>query len=135
MEENNELVFPGGERRLYKRIAKPFMARFRVLKDAVSDMSSGDWDMVVMKNLGAGGMLFNYDKEIDMGSVLDFKINFPAKDDPIECEGKVIRIEETPHPSIVRVATVFTKIREEEKTMINSLAEEFYSNKPGRIEP
>ena len=135
MEQDNGLVFPGGERRLYKRIAKPFMARFRVLKDAVPSASSSDWDMVVMKNLGAGGILFNYDKSIDMGSLLDFKINFPATEKPIKCEGKVIRIEETPHPSIIRIAAVFTKISKEEKTMINNLAESFYSNQPGRIEP
>jgi len=135
MNQDAGSVYPGGERRLYKRIAKPFMTKFRILKDEPSQEDSASWDMVVVKNLGAGGILFNYDKKMDMGSLLDLKINFPASEQPIKCTGKVIRIEDTPHPSVVRIAAVFTEISEEEKAMINNLAEGFYSNRPGRIAP
>ncbi len=54
----------GQERRIYKRIEKPYMARLRVKQYEGLEISSSEWDMVALKDLSAGGALFNYNKNL-----------------------------------------------------------------------
>ena len=56
-------------KRKYKRIEKPYRARFKI-RSAGSD----DWDSVILKNLSAGGTYFIYKKDLGIGTLLDFKI-------------------------------------------------------------
>ena len=44
------------ERRKYVRIEKPYLIRFRV--NPYNDMVTKDWDMIVTRNLSAGGIFF-----------------------------------------------------------------------------
>ncbi len=46
------------ERRKYKRTEKPYMVRFRTIPLVAKKMVSTDWDMVPVKNLSTGGILF-----------------------------------------------------------------------------
>jgi len=111
------------KKRKYKRIKKPFIVRFQKLtKDGKSGVFPG-WDIVSVQDLGAGGVLFNYDDKFEMDSRLEFKINFPTLVEPIGCKGKVIRIEKEINSSRVRIASIFTDINEEEKNEINRFAE------------
>ena len=87
-----------------------------------------------MKNLGAGGALFNYDRKIDVDSLVNFKINFPAAQEPIDCIGRVIRVEKPSYSFVFNVAAVFTSISDKERNIINTAAEEFYAKKPGMID-
>ncbi len=86
-------------------------------------MSSTDWDMVAVKNLSAGGMLFNYNKNQKIDSLLDLKIDISESIPPINCVGKIIRIEESQPHSMCRIATEFTEIDKQEKEMINTTVE------------
>jgi hypothetical protein len=118
----------GHERRKHKRIEKPYMARFRIIPLVAKKMVSTDWDMVPVKNLSAGGMRFNYRKDLGIGSLLDLKIDISKSTPTINCVGKVTRID---HPhlhshlhSMLRIATEFTEIDEQEKEIINTTVEE-----------
>ena len=122
------------ERRQYKRIKKNFLARFR-LKHIGSDIGNeGGWEMVTTQNLGAGGVLFNYDKEIAPGSVIDMLINFPHIKNPVSCTGRVLRIDKDNPASLRKIAANFIDINPEDQNEINRAAEEFYSKLSGRIE-
>ena len=119
--------------RKYKRIEKPYMARFRVKQYEDQEMSSPDWDIVAVKNLSAGGVLFNYNKNLEIDSLLDLKIDISKSTPTINCVGKIIRIEEFQHlltqdvqplNSMFRIATEFTEIDKQERDMINITVEE-----------
>ncbi len=45
------------ERREYKRIEKPYIARLRIKQYKGLEKPSAEWDMVTVKDLSAGGML------------------------------------------------------------------------------
>ncbi len=113
-----------GEKREYKRIEKPFMARFRVKQYEGQEMPSLYWDMVSVKNLSAGGTLFYCTRNLGFDSLLDFKIDISYTTPTINCVGKVIRIEEHQPHSMFRIATPFTAISKQEKEIINKTAEE-----------
>ncbi len=112
------------ERRKYKRIDRHFMVKLRIRPDEVLEKGSSNWDIVAMGDLGSGGMLFNYNENLGIGALIDLKIGFSVTKPPINCVGKIIRIEELRYPSMFRVATKFTEIGEQEKELINKTIEE-----------
>jgi CheY-like chemotaxis protein len=120
------------KKRKYNRIEKPYMARFRVRQYKDQEISSPDWDTVVVKNLSAGGMLFHYHKNLEIGSLLDLKIGIAESIPVINSIGRVIRIEEfqyflrqgvQPLKHMFRIAAEFTNIEKQEKEMISISAE------------
>ncbi len=111
------------ERRKYKRIEKPYMVRFRTIPLVAKKMVSTDWDEVAVKNLSAGGMLFDYNKNLELDSLLDLKIDVSIVTPTINCVGKIIRIAESIPHSILGIATEFTEISEQEKKIINTTIE------------
>jgi hypothetical protein len=113
----------GQEKRKYKRIEKDFMVRLRTTSLADKKAGSTDWNMVAVRNLGVGGMLFYYNKSLELNLLLDLKINISKSTPTINCVGKIKRIEEPIPPSIFGIATEFTGIDEQEKEMINKVAE------------
>ncbi len=80
--------------------------------------------MVAMKDLGAGGMLFIYNKNLGIDSLLDLKIDESKATLTINCVGKIMRIDEPISPSIFGIATEFTEINEQAKELINTTVEE-----------
>ena len=127
-------MYTGSEKRRYKRIKQQFIVKMREKCDYGENLSDPGWSMITTKNLGAGGVLLNHNRKPEIGSLMEFRINFPRIAKPINCIGKVNRIEEDPHSPIIRFATVFTEITEAAQKSINSMAEEFGLRKPERID-
>ncbi len=117
------------ERRQYKRLESPFMpffqytARFRVKQFEDQEISSPDWEIVAVKNLSAGGMIFEYNKNLELDSLLDLKIDFFKSMPEINCIGRVLRIDEFQPNSTSSITVKFTEINEQEKEMINTNVE------------
>jgi hypothetical protein len=116
----------------YKKIVTPYIAKFRVKQYEDQEMSSPDWDIVAVKNLSAGGMLFQHSKNLGLGLLLDLRIDLFKSIPTINCVGKVTRIEQ-PQPLLIqegeslnfmfRIAAKFTEIDEQEKELINTTVE------------
>lgn len=127
-------MFAGTEKRKYRRIKKPIVARFQILNEKGDGGIFPGWDMVNVQDLGAGGIRFNYDDTIEADSRLEFKINFPSLEKPIECRGTVLRAQKEPNSSRVRIASVFTDISDAEKMEIEKFAEKLVIKEPWAIE-
>ncbi len=123
------------EKRKHKRIEKPYIVKLHAIPDEAKDRISPDWDMVVAKDLGAGGVFFYTSKDLRIGTLLDLRIGFSTATPPIECVGKVVRIKEQPDTSIFGIATNFTKIDEQKKELINRTAEELSRQKNQNVNP
>ncbi len=109
--------------RKYKRIWKPYMARFKIRSDEAQEMESNDWDSVILENISAGGTFFRYKEDLGIDTLLDLKIDVSKSAPIINCVGKIIRIDKTRYTSIFCIAIKFTEIGEQEKEMINKVAE------------
>jgi CheY-like chemotaxis protein len=110
--------------RKYTRVEKPFSSRFRIKQYEERETPLPDWDTVALKNLSAGGMLFNCNKNLEVDSVLDLEINMSETTLSINCVGKTIRIKESERDSMFDVAIEFTEIDKQEREMINITAEQ-----------
>jgi hypothetical protein len=112
-------------RRRYKRITKTLMSWLNLSNGNGNPFQSKGWDMVTVRDVGAGGILFNYDKPIEEGTKISLKISFPFKPAPIVCEGRIVRnerIESIKYASIYRIAAEFNKIADSDKQLIDKVA-------------
>ncbi len=122
--------YTGPDRRKYKRIKQRFIIRFR--------QADNTWQMVTAQNMSAGGVLFNFDNSVDRvdrDAPLNLKVVFPLIKEPVNCLGKTVRIVRPSGSTFFQIAVKFLDIGEEEKSIINKSADDFYSKKPGKIEP
>ncbi|MFQ5963666.1 MAG: PilZ domain-containing protein [Candidatus Scalinduaceae bacterium] len=111
------------EKRKHKRIKKPYIVKFRLRPNGTKETVFNDWDVVGVKDLGAGGMLLNCNNKLRIGSLLDLKIGLSTSIPLINCVGIVIRIKKQIHSSIFNIAIAFMEIGRQEKEMINKTAE------------
>ncbi len=111
------------EKRKYRRIEKPFMARFRTKQHEGSEMSLTEWDMVPVRDISSGGLTFNYTKNLGFNSLLDFKIDISRSTPTINCVGKIIRVEDPQPHFMYHITTEFTEIDKQEREMINTTVE------------
>ncbi len=88
------------EKRKDLRLEKKFV--LRVAAQGEEETISTQWTLVTSKNISAGGVLFTYDRPLDNGTSLHFKIHFPKK--TIECSGIVRRTSPTGLKPLVSVA-------------------------------
>jgi hypothetical protein len=120
-------MYYGQERRKYKRkykkIGKQYMARFAIRSDEAQEMESNDWDSVILKNVSAGGALFFYNKDLEIGTLLYLKIYVPKAILIINCVGKIIRIDKPKSTSMLGIAIKFTEIGEKEEELISKSVE------------
>ncbi len=110
----------GQERKKYRRIEKPYITRFRIKPDKIQNMATTNWDLIGVKNLSAGGILFAYPENLGIDSNLDLKIDISPSTLTINCVGKIIRIDSSQPHSMFRIATEFTEIEDQEKEMIST---------------
>ena len=111
------------ERREHRRIDKSFLTRLKIMPSKLSKLKNAFWDLITTKNLSAGGLLFNYYKDVPVGAEIELRIVFPLADRPIECIGKVVRsqkIIDNGVKSAYRIAAQFEDINEQDKRSINS---------------
>ncbi len=108
----------------YKEIVTPYIARFRVKQCEDEKTSSTDWSLVAVRNLSAGGIIFDYyKKNLNIGSILELKIDFIKSTPTINCIGRVIRIEDAHANAMFRIATEFTEINDLEREIIDTKVE------------
>ncbi len=111
-------------KRKYKRIGKQYMAKFTIRSDEAQEMESNDWDTVILKNISAGGALFFYNIELEIGTLLYLKIYVPNTALIINCVGKVTRIEQFEPTSVFTNSIKFIDIGKKEKETINTTVAE-----------
>jgi hypothetical protein len=114
----------GQERRRYRRIENPYITRFRIKPDKIQKMVPTNWDLIVEKNLSAGGTSFYTKKDLGIGTLLGLKIDIPKSTPTINCIGKIIRSDQLKPTSVFCIAIKFIDIGEKEKEMINTTIEE-----------
>ncbi len=108
----------------YKEIVSPCITRFRVKQCDGQETSSLERNIVAVKNLSAGGIMFNYYKmDLEFGSLLELKLDFIKSKPTISCIGRVVRIEDAHTNCMFRIATEFTEINELDREIINTTVE------------
>ena len=117
-------MYKGIEKRKYERIEKTFTVSFRIIPLVAQRLALDDWDTVSIQDLGAGGVHFHYDEDLEIGDLIDLKIGYPIITPKIHCVGKVVRVEGSRSLSSFSIAIEFTAIDMLEKEIIKKAVEE-----------
>jgi hypothetical protein len=117
-------MYNGQERRKYKRREKLYIAGVRVKQHEDHKKGSTSWDSVTLHNLSVGGTFFTYKKDLEIGALIDLKIDIPESMLNVYCVGEVTRIEQFMSTSMFCTAIKFIDIGEQEKEAINTAVEE-----------
>ncbi|NQT23226.1 MAG: PilZ domain-containing protein [Candidatus Omnitrophica bacterium] len=126
------------ERRKHRRLKRHFIVKFRIKSQTKphkdKDEASAKWEMVTLQDLSAGGALFNYNEKIDVGTFIDFMIEFPLGEGDIQCVARVLRCNPIPARPLFGIAVIFAEISEEEAERINLFVEEIHLKHPDQFD-
>jgi len=106
------------EKRIHPRLEKKIV--LRVAPQGQEETVSMSWTFVTSKNISAGGVLFTYDRPLDDGTPLQFKIHFPKK--TIECSGVVRRTNPSGIEPLVNVAARLDSLSSIDREFIEQYA-------------
>ncbi|MDD5772519.1 MAG: PilZ domain-containing protein [bacterium] len=113
-----------------KRIQKLFIVRFRISGEIAFCDDLSKWHMVTIKNLSSSGICFNFNKKIPVNTRIELNIKLPFINEPVNCLGKVCRIDEDRQYNagykknpIYGIATFFERIDNNVKEVIDRFAE------------
>lgn len=114
------MTAPGHEnRRAHDRIKKHFSSSMR----HASGENAGVWMLVFVKNISAGGILFNAEQPTGVGAPLELRIDMLSGRDPISCLGRVVRCKPIEGYPLYEVAVQFDRIEESDRRYLDRLAE------------
>jgi len=111
------------ERRKSTRIIKSFMIRFRGTEPHAPSNAPLTWNLVTVENLSADGVLFKFNKVVELNALVDIKLDFPGIEQPIQCVGRVHRIEKVENTQLSLITVIFTSISQHDKELIQKTAE------------
>jgi c-di-GMP-binding flagellar brake protein YcgR len=77
----------------------------------------------VTKNISAAGLLFVSDSPLAIGSILEFKIELPDSEHPVECLARVVRMEEIEPEKSYNIAICFLDITGADRARLNRYVE------------
>lgn len=106
-------------RRAHDRIKKHFSSSVRY----TGGERSGAWMLVFVKNISAGGMLFNVEQPAAVGAALELRIDMLSGREPISCLGRVVRCKPIEGYPLYEVAVQFDRIDEPDRRYLDRLAE------------
>jgi c-di-GMP-binding flagellar brake protein YcgR len=113
------------ERRRHKRIQKAYSVSIRPEGE-----THAEWDMILLKDISAGGIHFRYDSEWKIGAHLDMKIQFELNQAPIRCTGTVVRCLAFGNPVSYDIGVQYLSIGQQEAALIDQTAQKFAGPHP-----
>lgn len=117
------------DRRAVNRIYKRIPAHLQFLrKDHLEK-----WDIIFLENVGAGGVLFKLNQDLELGTIINMKITLPGSES-ITCLAKVIRVKKIPASLVREIAAHFIEMDESKAAQINQIAEKIYKPNIKRIQ-
>ena len=92
-----------------------------VLRAAVFGDQPLRWSHVTIENFSSSGVFFTFDKQVHVGSLLHFKIDFP--DRVIECMGRVRRVLGVPQAAFRGIGASLEGVHPPDKDFIDQFVE------------
>jgi len=112
------------ERRIYPRLDSKINLSYKVVSAEEDLLKKGlnPEQFTITKNISAGGLLFYTEEPMQIGLILELKIELPDGKEPIECLAKVVRIEELEEKRY-NVAVCFLDITGADRNRLNKYIE------------
>ncbi len=115
----------GAEKRIYRRLTTEVNVEYKIIKskEKIAKKIESAEHFSITQNISAGGFLFMSNESLPISAILELKIRLPDTGNPIECLGKVLRIEEA-GANKYNIAVCFLDITSADRTRLNKYIEE-----------
>ncbi len=114
--------------RIYKRVQEKIPVRYRILhgeeEDPLTITVKGAEHSTVTKDISAGGVMLISGHHVPEGAILELKIQLKEKEAPIECLGRVCRIEENKATHLYNIVAYYLDISSKDRVRIEAFAKE-----------
>ncbi len=117
------------ERRQFPRVLQPFDAHYRFYGDLM-----GGWRVVRTLNLGAGGMRFRSEDQLEVGARLEIQLNLPIFREPLVLRAQVIWCQ-TLAAGVVENGVEFVDVTSEQGEEIDELVRFLVKQEPPKPSP
>jgi len=116
----------GPDNRAYIRLDSKVAVHFKVLKkEELPFKKEMEPEQVYFtKNISAGGILFVSGESATAGSNIDLRVDLPDDNKPIECLGRVVRVEEDYNGHSYNVAVCFLDITSAQRARLDKYVKE-----------
>jgi len=120
-EEASKETEGGATRRAYDRLSRKINLRYKVFKSREEVLKGAfkQEHLSVAKNISAGGLLFVSNELLNVGAILELKVELPDGGDAIECMAKVVRVEEIIEEKSYDIGACFLDITSSQKTRVD----------------
>jgi hypothetical protein len=102
----------------------PLTIKFRVIPLISLRKISNDWNSVALKSVGTDGLSFLCNENLDVGSLIDLKIDFPEIGHTTHGIGEIDRIEQFQPSSLFSITVKLKEMERQEKEIIETIVEE-----------
>ena len=117
------------DRRAANRIYKRIPAHFQFFRKDILEK----WDIIFLENVGAGGVMFKLNQDLELGTIINMKMTLPGLAS-LTCLAKVIRVKKKPASLVREIAAHFIEMDESKAAQINQIAEKIYTPNIKRIQ-
>lgn len=109
------------DRRAYVRLSSRVNLRYKAFKSQEELLKTGfaPENLSVARNISAGGLLFSSTELLNVGSILQLKIELPDAETPIECLARVVRVDEIEQEKNYNIAAHFLDITGADRARLN----------------
>jgi type II secretory ATPase GspE/PulE/Tfp pilus assembly ATPase PilB-like protein len=113
------------EKRVYRRLCAKTHLVYKVFKSPQDLLKRGfsPEQLTTTKNVSAGGLLFACQELLPVGALLELKIELPDDKKPIECLGRILRVEEKEVNKTYDIAVCFLGIASADRSRLNRYVE------------
>lgn len=98
----------GQERRRYVRVHAQLIMNIEIFDGSLSEVRS------LSKNVSQGGLLFEFDRKFNLGTILGLELRVPEVGKRIFCYVKVVRVEEVVEEKLYDIGVSFLKIEDKD---------------------
>ncbi|GAG02894.1 unnamed protein product, partial [marine sediment metagenome] len=107
------------ERRVFRRLNAKVKIHYELIKPEEYKRGKGIYHIGATEDISAGGLLFESNEPLSLGSILELKIELPNGDRFIQCLARVQRVEEIVANKTYDIAIYFLDISGAERTRLN----------------
>ena len=112
------------ERRQFHRTPHEVEARYRLLNELTAS-----WRAVTLINLSAGGLRFRDDEALEVGVLLELRLQLPGVNEPLNLKGRVIW-SQLQASGVIEVGVGFLEVVVAHQMQIDNVVQFFRNSTP-----
>ncbi|HAJ57355.1 MAG TPA: hypothetical protein DCL35_06260 [Candidatus Omnitrophica bacterium] len=121
VESEEKLVSADEGKRVYSRLESHINIRYKIFRslDEAARRGYKPENYSATANLSAGGILFFAGETINVGGIVELKLELPDSQEPVSCLAKVVRVEEIEEGKKYHIAIQFLDITSSDRMRVD----------------